>query len=450
VGGLAFAFAPFRLTMNGHLHVISRGGIALALAVLLRGYRRGSAKLIFAGWLVAAWQLSLGFTTGLQLGYLLAVLAAIAFVVWLVRGRPALARRFVVATLAGMLVFAAVGYFQGRPLLKVSRDFPTAKRQDKDITKFSAPPKAFLSAPPEDRIWGSITKPIRDTLSTPNEQNQFPGVTIFLLALVGLAFGSAYSPRLRIGLLLGIFVVAYMSLGYGAPGGHTIYRFWFNHAPGFNGIRTPGRLVTLTSLALALLAAAGVDRLLDLLTASRTARWPRRLAIAAPIALTAFLGLAVMAEGKNAKPSPPVPPVPVGMDSAPGPQVHLPASPAFNRVYMLWTSNKFQPIANGVATFRIDSIVNLQNAMENFPDRTTVRKLREAGFRTVFLHLDIINQPIPRKWHNPQPHFPRRNAARSVAGIPGVTKRVLDRNTIEYDLAPVPHPRHSLAMFNGG
>ena len=40
VAGVAFAFAPFRLEQDGHLHVISSGGIALALAVGLRGYRR--------------------------------------------------------------------------------------------------------------------------------------------------------------------------------------------------------------------------------------------------------------------------------------------------------------------------------------------------------------------------------------------------------------------------
>src|SRR5437868_3771659 len=143
VGGAAFAYAPFRLTMNGHLHVISSGGIPLTLFLLLRGYRRQNAKLVVAGWVAAAWQLSPGFTTGLPLAYLLGVLFVIAAVMWLRRGRPALARRLVVATLAGVLVFGAVGGFQARPLLKVSDQFHTAKRKDKDIKNISAPPKAF-------------------------------------------------------------------------------------------------------------------------------------------------------------------------------------------------------------------------------------------------------------------------------------------------------------------
>ncbi|HEX9482531.1 MAG TPA: hypothetical protein VF927_10560, partial [Solirubrobacteraceae bacterium] len=82
--GLAFAYAPYRVTEAGHLHVISTGGIALALFLLVRGYRRGSLGLVLAGWLVAAWQVSLGFTLGLQFAYLLLVLALL-FGWWLWR-----------------------------------------------------------------------------------------------------------------------------------------------------------------------------------------------------------------------------------------------------------------------------------------------------------------------------------------------------------------------------
>src|SRR5208282_3085796 len=84
--GAAFAYAPYRVTEAGHLHVISSGGIALALFLLLRGYRRGSRGLVLAGWLVSAWQVSLGFTLGLQYSYLLAVLALVVLAFWW-RGR---------------------------------------------------------------------------------------------------------------------------------------------------------------------------------------------------------------------------------------------------------------------------------------------------------------------------------------------------------------------------
>src|ERR1039457_36035 len=78
--GAAFAYAPYRVTEAGHLHVLSSGGIPLALFLLLRGYRRGSRTLVLAGWAVSAWQVSPGFTLGLQYCYLLAILALLALV----------------------------------------------------------------------------------------------------------------------------------------------------------------------------------------------------------------------------------------------------------------------------------------------------------------------------------------------------------------------------------
>jgi hypothetical protein len=65
VAGVAFAYAPYRATEAGHFQVISSGGIPLALFLLLRGYRRRSRALVLTGWLVSAWQLSLGWTLGL-------------------------------------------------------------------------------------------------------------------------------------------------------------------------------------------------------------------------------------------------------------------------------------------------------------------------------------------------------------------------------------------------
>ena len=88
VAGAAFAYAPFRLAHQSHLHVLSSGGIPLSLFLLLRGYRRGSPPLIVAGWLVALWQISLSWNLGLPFVYLLGLGIAVAAIVWL-RQRPA-------------------------------------------------------------------------------------------------------------------------------------------------------------------------------------------------------------------------------------------------------------------------------------------------------------------------------------------------------------------------
>ena len=86
VAGVGFAYAPWLLAQAGHLHVISNGGIPLALAMLARGHgyslrygyrpRRSHAGWAFAGWLVATWQISLGFGIGLPFVYILAGLTS--------------------------------------------------------------------------------------------------------------------------------------------------------------------------------------------------------------------------------------------------------------------------------------------------------------------------------------------------------------------------------------
>src|ERR1035441_8830967 len=48
VSAAAFAYADYRVTEAGHFQVISSGGLALGMFLLLRGYRRDSRKLVLA------------------------------------------------------------------------------------------------------------------------------------------------------------------------------------------------------------------------------------------------------------------------------------------------------------------------------------------------------------------------------------------------------------------
>src|SRR5205814_1555231 len=115
---------PYRVTEAGHLHVISSGGIPLTLFLLLRGYRRNSAPLVLCGWLVAAWQISLGFTLGLQFTYLMGVLALVVAWQWWHarrRDRPSalrFSRAVLAATCAGIVATSLVGVYEARPYLK--------------------------------------------------------------------------------------------------------------------------------------------------------------------------------------------------------------------------------------------------------------------------------------------------------------------------------------------
>lgn len=410
VAGAAFAYAPLRLEHDGHLHVISSGGIPLALAVGLRGYRRGRPALVVAGFALAAWQLSIGFSLGLPFAYLLALLGLVAVAAWLRRGRPPLPRSLVVATVLGALLLGASAFALSRPYERVRAEHPQAQRPPSVVAAYSGQPAAFLAAPAENELWGGATAPLRERLENVPEQTLFPGLAILALALVGLA-GAPLPRGLRAGLALGVIGVSALALGFRLEGGWLWpYRWVYELLPGWQGIRTPGRLATFSSLGLALLAAGGAAALLARLPrrghppsgsvassrkpAPGTARVATAPARRFGLALTLALALLVAVEGRglpfdprDVQAQPAVPAPPPSVADVPDPQLHLPAErPEDNRRYLLWSTDGFPRIVNGRSSIDPALTERLIAAARPFPDRRSVAALRRAGVRSVVLH----------------------------------------------------------------
>lgn len=400
VAGLAFAYAPWRLEQEGHMHVISSGGIPLALFLLVRGYRRGAAGTILAGWLVATWQFSLGFTLGLMLLYLLAAAALAVAVVWWRRGRPRPPRHVVVASLAGMLCFAVVAGLLARPYVRVLDNHPEARRTIENVAGFSGPPYEFLAAARSSRVWGAATAPLRDGLDAIPEMTLFPGLAILGLALAGW-LGGTLPARLRRGLAIGVLAFAILSLGFQLNGLSWLYpyRWLYEFLPGWQGIRVPGRLHTLTTLCLALLAGAGAHALAARARAHRGA-----LAAAAAVAVAC---VAILAEGWGFADHPAVPLAPPGFSEAPQPALHLPAGAFDNRRYVLWSTDGFPDIVNGRGSFIPRRFEELLRATAGFPDRRSVAYLRRRGVRSVTVHLS----------RTPRGSALRRASHRSLRGL---------------------------------
>ncbi|MEA2442044.1 MAG: hypothetical protein QOH76_3468 [Thermoleophilaceae bacterium] len=377
VAGAAFAYAPWRLEQDGHLHVLSSGGIPLALFLLVRGYRRGSARLVVAGWAVAAWQLSLGFSLGIQFAYLLLVLGAgvLAFG-W----RPP--RGTLLGTALGGLAFVLVALLLALPYLEVGRDHPESKRTDATVAAFSGWPRMYLAPPGANTVWSGITVEQRRRLKFVPEQTLFPGLAIVVLSLVCLVSG-AYSRRLRWGLLGGVLVCAWLALGFHEGSFPWPYELLYHHLPGWESSRTPSRLNTLTSLGLALLAAGGATWL-----AARVRRPRLRLALAgALVAVVLAEGAGFSFEGAVSGPAhPTVPPEPAGQRGLAAPQLHLPMSREGNRRYALWSTAGFPRIVNGRASFQPTLTTAIAAGVAGFPDAPSVARLRALGVRTVVLH----------------------------------------------------------------
>jgi hypothetical protein len=390
VAGAAFAYAPWRLEQDGHLHIISSGAIALALFLLIRGYRNRAAGTILAGWLVATWQFSLGFSLGLPLAYLLAAGGAAVIVGWLKRRRPRPPRAVAIATAAGMLCFALVAGILARPYMRVLHDHAEAHRTIHNVASFSGPPYEFLVASQDSRLWGVVTKPLRDSLSFVPEQTLFPGLAIFVLAMIGLRIGTL-PRRIRRALGWSALALAILSLGFQLNGISWLYpyRWLYELLPGWQGIRVSGRLQTLTTLCLALLAAGGAQAL----AARARGRWG---AIAAT-ATAALLCVAVLADGWGFGHHPTVALAPAGESAAPQPALHLPMGAFDNRRYVLWSTDGFPKIVNGRGSFVPRQFVALQKATGNFPDKRSVAALRRYGVRSVTVHLAYAGRSLARR-----------------------------------------------------
>jgi hypothetical protein len=406
VAGAAFAYSPWRLEQGGHLHILSSGAIPLALALLIAGYRRDRGGVVFAGWALVAWQVSIGFSLGLPLLVALAIGAPVA---WLALGRPRVsAPRASAAGIATVLVVTGV---LAVPYERVRSDEPAAHRSPQTVATYSVGPRVFATASSLNPVWGPVTAGLRTGLPAVPEQTLFIGVATLVLAALG-AFWRGWPRALRVGIVAAAAVFAVLSLGFEVTGvGRFLpYRALYELVPGWSGIRVPERLHTFTTLALALLAAGGTARL-----AGRRRRW------IAPAAV-----LAVLAEGAGLGPGrwyphPPAPVAPPGLAALSGPLLQLPAAADDSRRYLLWSTDGFPRMVNGRSSITPQRTERILAQAGGFPDRASVAALRGLGLRTVVLHADRLAGTPWAAWRS-----------RPVAGL-GVRRRV-DGNLVVYAL----------------
>ncbi|GAA3449272.1 hypothetical protein GCM10018962_11050 [Dactylosporangium matsuzakiense] len=407
VAGAAFAYAPWRLGQAGHLHVLSIGGIALSLAMLARGHGFSLTKgyepdkrrwgWVVGGWLVAAWQISLGFGIGMPFAYALLIIVLVTAILWLFRQifrwgeRRPFGWKLFFANLGGGLIFAAVSGMMAYPYLQVLQLHKEAKRDEGIISLFSPPLKGFFISPPESWLWGDAYASARSTLGWAPEMALLPGFFLYGLAFAGL-FVSVWRLKHRIYLGLGVVLTTMLAMGSNGPGhGDYGYMALYRVLPGFEGIRTSGRLMVWVTLFLALLAAGAVsafaDRAVELFAdqtqsdvGTRAGVW--RLVTLIPLVL-------VLAEGMHKPgPNPEVPVSPVAMSTLQAPLMVLPTHELLDMNVMLWSTDGFPKMVNGGSGFTPDDQQIMRLNMQQFPDEATVGQLRELKIHTVVVLRD--------------------------------------------------------------
>lgn len=282
LAGLAFAGAPMRALHVSHLQVLAWGWMPIALWGLHRYFSRRSIAplMIFAG----------AFTIeALSNGYFLYFLAmAAAFVVaYELTSRPgdraerlrALAG-LTAAAAAMLVVIGAVAY----AYISVRTQY-AVRRPYRDWLLFSADVRSYVSVPATVKLWAGWL----DGDRTP-ERQLFPGLVTSICAVAALWPGRA---RARIAWLYGAIAAAAFVLSLGPEPAAWSHRLpavgpllWVAKVvPGVDGLRVPARIGVLVLLALSVLAALGLSRLL--------AHMSPRSRLVAVVALAA----AIFAEG---------------------------------------------------------------------------------------------------------------------------------------------------------
>ncbi|MDQ3213244.1 MAG: discoidin domain-containing protein, partial [Acidobacteriota bacterium] len=203
VAGLAFGFAPYRMSQLGHVQVLSAYWMPLALAGLHQYFatRRTRWLVLFAGgWLMQ----------GLSCGYYLFFLSVLVglWLLWFGATREhwqSVARVMVTSVVAAVLIAPVLyGYWKFQHTYGM-------RRWPDEIISFSADVASVLKAPENLLFWRWL-----DVVNHP-ESSLFPGLTPVLLIVVGLALGwratgREHTGRLRISRVLVAFSLIFFAV----------------------------------------------------------------------------------------------------------------------------------------------------------------------------------------------------------------------------------------------
>jgi hypothetical protein len=244
------------------------------------------------------------------------------------------------------------------------------------------------------------------------------GVVLLALAALGLVV-SVWPVRRRLLLAAATLATAVLALGATGPA-WGLYLFLYDHAPGWNALRTPGRLVVWVTLGVALLAAGAVARIALAVRSAVRQRRPR-VATACVALVAAVPALLVAYEGLGNVPQWPIAPPPVDGRTVAAPVLYLPSDPIGDYTAMLWSTQGWPVIANGSSGFDPPYQAELREQVKGFPDAAAVAALRSRGVRTVVLSR---TRAAGTPWEGA--------ADRDVAGL-GVTRHDLG-DAVVFDL----------------
>jgi len=379
LGGVVFAFLPYRIDHHPHLQLQQTQCLPFALWSFHRLLRSGLMRdgLLFGAF--AAGQVLSCMYYGL---FLVPYFAAVCSVM-LLADRTRLKER--IPALAGAVAIAAILVFPLARAYLDARQVMGGERRPAEVAEGSAHWWNYLAPPEANAVYGEIFHRFAEP-----ERRLFPGFVAVALALVGVwprrredsassIHRFAYSPVLAYA--LGLLLAFDLSLGLNGFS----YRLLYDYVAPFRGLRVPARMGLMVGLSLAVLAGYGASRISDAVRSIHV----RRIVLVA-------LALAMLVEYAS-KPLPLqiIPTQPsnayadlvrdVG-DSPTATIVELPVSSHDDPTYMYYSMFHWQYLVNGYAGFFPSWYQRFSESMERFPGTRALQAIKEHGARYVAIH----------------------------------------------------------------
>jgi hypothetical protein len=362
LGGVIFAFSPYRMQHFDHLELQFAFWIPMAVLAWHRAVTTNAA----AGYakvavLVAAQVLSCIYYGVFLLSWL-AVVTAVGFI----RQPGRLVRAGALMLLPPLLVLGMYSI----PYLEIRKH--VGDRGTSEIASYSATAADFLSAPAGNRLYGWT-----DELGA-NERHLFPGAVALLLAIVGV-----WPPldRRRWLHLAGLCFALLLAIGFNGP----LYRWLYDSVLPYRGLRVPARAAILVLLGTSVLAGYGLARALSW-RAGRFARLTAALVVAltcleyltAPQLVPVILPLSPWYRWLRMVPDAVVFEWPVTVPW----RLYI----LSDVEYMYRSLQHWRPLLNGYSGYFPTSYLQLLLLVRSFPDTDSLKELQERGATILIVH----------------------------------------------------------------
>jgi hypothetical protein len=367
IGGIIFAFAPYRFDHYMHMELQWTVWLPWALWAVHRTMESGRLVHGLQAGLFVALQMLSSIYYGVFLATLLPLVAGLLL---LSLPRSQALRAFRALALGGAAA-AIICSLYALPYLAASRQ--VGRRPTHEINKFSAQPRDYLVATPDNRIYG-------DVFDSPPERRLFPGIVAVLLAIAAVF----PRPRTRAAVVyLMAFLAAFeMSLGFNGY----MYEFLYAYVPVFAGLRVPARLGIFVIAFLAILAAQGYARLHDAVPPAAR----RAFAVVTSCVLLLEYSVSPLQLVRYENTAPPVYEFLARLPSGVVTEFPVPlknAVPGPDARYTYMSTFHWQKLVNGYSGYYPPSYLRRLDGLQSFPDASSLEILRRTGVNYVIVHL---------------------------------------------------------------